>query len=762
MVEKKIAPKKSRIKKNTKLGNSWEPPKYLQSLIASINEGARAAQGGLFLMLFVGLYVLATSVSTTDEDLFLGRSVNISQIGAALPVSVSLAIAPIILVFFHLYTLTRYALLASNLRHFKVHLAPLTPDERENCQHLLSNVEFVVSFIESDQTRIFNSLWRRLSLLLLVILPVTTLLMIQISSLRYQSEIILWVQRMVLSFDLIGLVWFFHLDPWGDKVNPKLQPDSRWALLAARFPMMDWTAVRYWMRLVWFPVLIFAFDLAYLTNAPADADAGSVRFETSFGRKLEFLEVGAGPIPWALLPEWVNPDFQSIGRVGRAKYITGWALIIASQPLDHFLCPWLNWGCRYLRVERQTLIGKAWDPSEIIEFRKGKTEYFKSEIGVDGVKLRSRNFRFAALKEIRLYAADLFETDLRKADLSNAHLQNANLMFSQFQGANLINAQLQGAKLGFAKSQGANMRLAQLQGAVLFGAKLQNANLFKANMRGTNLGLTSFFNADLSIAQLQGADLSLSQLQGVNLSDAHLQGADFLRAQLQGANLSGANLQGANLTQAGLEGADLSDAGLQGVNFSGAKLLGTILVNAETWRAGWKNSVDEPLILYPGGEIKNKKMNSAEILRVRDEALQGLSEEARSKVKEQFRYLSEEGDLKDDKFYQALKKAQNKNGDSSSEQRSEILSGIACGDGVYTGLFFSMEDVASGLIKLHGISKDISKVEAEEEDGLQVYFSASHFAKTILSLHERGQCPAWELFPRGSQKLLGEWAMAEK
>jgi hypothetical protein len=76
---------------------AFEPPKYIASLIAAVNDGAESAQAGAFLFLLVGLYLLATAFSASDEDFLLGRAVTISQIGASLPVSFSFAIAPMVL-----------------------------------------------------------------------------------------------------------------------------------------------------------------------------------------------------------------------------------------------------------------------------------------------------------------------------------------------------------------------------------------------------------------------------------------------------------------------------------------------------------------------------------------------------------------------------------------------------------------------------------------------------------------------------------------
>jgi hypothetical protein len=40
-----------------KITEAFEPPKYLASLIAAVNDGAKSAQAGAFLFLLVGLTV---------------------------------------------------------------------------------------------------------------------------------------------------------------------------------------------------------------------------------------------------------------------------------------------------------------------------------------------------------------------------------------------------------------------------------------------------------------------------------------------------------------------------------------------------------------------------------------------------------------------------------------------------------------------------------------------------------------------------------
>jgi hypothetical protein len=69
--------------------DTFEPPKYITSLIAAINDGAKSAQTGAFAFAAIGLYLLATAFSATDEDLLLDRILAISQLSAQIPATVS-------------------------------------------------------------------------------------------------------------------------------------------------------------------------------------------------------------------------------------------------------------------------------------------------------------------------------------------------------------------------------------------------------------------------------------------------------------------------------------------------------------------------------------------------------------------------------------------------------------------------------------------------------------------------------------------------
>ena len=87
------------------------------------------------------------------------------------------------------------------------------------------------------------------------------------------------------------------------------------------------------------------------------------------------------------------------------------------------LCPGLNWGCRFLRVDHRTLVDKVRDEKALGVLRmnisntapegdaeqKAKAEQAKAIAAIEGVFLRNRSLRFAVMAESRLYVADLIQ-----------------------------------------------------------------------------------------------------------------------------------------------------------------------------------------------------------------------------------------------------------------------------------------------------------------------------------------------------------------
>jgi len=370
----------------------------------------------------------------------------------------------------------------------------------------LANVEFLVALTAPRRSSLYSRFWLWLFRGIVAVFPVAVLLLVQVNALRYQSELVMWVQRGTLALDLAALMWFFRRN---------LLDGSEWP--------------------VW-PAVVLALNLFLLNNVPPDADVNLVRYSSDF------------------------------------KHFP-----ILSNPLDTLLCPRLNWGCRYLRVDRRTLVDHVWDSKAMADLhalRDDRTmQLAKALAGIDGLVLRDRSFRFAVLDRSRLYAGALDGVDLRGASLLSADLSGADLHSAKLQGAVLNYAELEGAHLDFAELQDANLNHADFQDATLFDAHLQGAHLNNAELQG----------ADLSAADLQSADLIDAHLQGADLTYAHLEGADLTGAILQGAGLTHARLQGADLTNANLEGADLTEADLRGANLTIADLRGANLRSARLW-----------------------------------------------------------------------------------------------------------------------------------------------------------------------------------
>jgi hypothetical protein len=385
----------------------------------------------------------------------------ISQIGASLPVSFSFAIAPLVFVFLHVYTLLRHDMLAANVRQFLRELrdsVPLEPD-RERLRQLLANVEFVAALTTPRGSTLYSRFWASLCFGIVALFPVAVLLLVQINALRYQSDMIVWVQRAWLALDLAVLTWFFVPDPFYDGETKEV-PVRRRAIRGG--------------LLFGVPALVLLLNFAWISPVSPKADPALVRYE----RWSEHWKEHSGP------------SFADVVR----------------QPLDMLACRGLNWGCRYLRVDHRTLVDHVWDTKGLAGLRAPRTKLAKAPVWIDGVVLRYRSLHFALLDPSRLYAADFTSADLRGASLVESNLSGATLFHTKMAGTNLRDAQLEGADLSFAHLEGADLSLAHMEGADLSLAHLEGADLSYAHLEG----------ADLSDAKLRGANLRKAKLWRVH------------------------------------------------------------------------------------------------------------------------------------------------------------------------------------------------------------------------------------------------------
>jgi hypothetical protein len=191
---------------------AFEPPKYITSLIAAINDGAKSAQLGALAFTAIGLFLLATAFSATDEDLLLNRALTISQLGStAVPVVFAFGLAPAVFVAVHFYTLIRYDMLAGNIQRFNRDLAAMVPidADRDRCRQLLANVEFVNALAMPKGARTSSWMFDWTVRALLAVFPLVVLLFVQLQSLRLQSAWVSGTHHVCIFADLVLLVWFF-------------------------------------------------------------------------------------------------------------------------------------------------------------------------------------------------------------------------------------------------------------------------------------------------------------------------------------------------------------------------------------------------------------------------------------------------------------------------------------------------------------------------------------------------------------------------
>jgi Pentapeptide repeats (8 copies) len=412
---------------------TFEPPKYLTSLIAAVNEAAKSAQTGALAFTVVGLYLFATAFSTTDEDLLLEHTMPVSQIGVQVPVVFSFAIAPTVFLFLHIYTLIRFDMLAANLCQFRSDLHLLLPHEadRERCRQLAANIEFVQARIAPASSALHSRLYGLMAWLILTGLPVLTLIVVQISSLRYQSNAVTETQRVCLGLDLILLIWFFYRQRRREKLGGNSQAFGRARVFRLCLPA----------------AIVLVVDLLYL-NVP-------------------------------------RPDAQTVLHLTDPFWAEAY-----KQPLDLVLCPSFRWDCRYLTLDHRTLVAHVWKAEVIGDLRAGQQEDIKKSLAaIEGVFLGGRKLRFANFDESRLYAVDLREADLTHASLVAAQLQGANMGGAYLIGAYLERANLTGADLGEADLFQATPTDADLSEVSLYNTDLSGADLLPPRL-GAKITIT--------------------------------------------------------------------------------------------------------------------------------------------------------------------------------------------------------------------------------------------------------------------------------
>ncbi|AET95070.1 hypothetical protein BYI23_D015600 (plasmid) [Burkholderia sp. YI23] len=565
-------------------------------------------------------YILVIVFGTTDLDLLIGKGVKLPVVDVEVPIVGFYASAPLLVVLVHFNLLLQLQLLSRKLYVFDAEVSGLRAEPIRSV--LLSRPSNPASDDriiagERDLLHIFPYTYYLVGLtgplvrrclgavvgITVLLLPLMTLLLLQLRFLAYQEPAITWAQRVGVWADVAMVIALWPIimdrnDNWLDylhELRNKVRQQRRMAVL--------------WVML-WIAVLVMLFTGRGVIFLAAIAFATAVSVFAVFAAVASLVRrwlsrrmpSGRARRRGALVRVQGMPAFLLVIAVGVTMPL---ALVAKGESLETSLIgetfisresPF-----RFLALNGEVLLAKPASPEIVAQLREDKVKEALTK--VERIKLERRGLRSAQLNLTILSRADLMEAHLEGTNLRGAHMEGADLTRAHLEGAHLDSAHLEGANLDSAHLEGAVLSSAHLEGASLNSAHLEGAHLeYSAHLEGADLEFAHLEGADLDSAHLEGADLNSANLEGAYLNSAHLEGANLDSAHLEGAHLhSSAHLEGAYLGQAHLEGADFERAHLEGVNlefahlegadFEYAHLEGADLRAAKLYAASLANSV---------------------------------------------------------------------------------------------------------------------------------------------------------------------------
>lgn len=567
----------------------------LNGLIETVNDTARTARTTMSWFLVAAFYLLWVLISSTDENLFLNEQLILGQLNIGFSLKNSYIIGPLILFFLHTYFLFILQELRLRTSKFESELKEKYPQNTDNITRQILRDRISASIFVQSIQKSSNRLPRLLAFLVVVAIPLGMLSAIDLSFVRYQSDVVTRIHGALFLTDLALVVWLgINRERW-----PNLYKSMKDTLIRLRTCIVN--LFRKLFRrteeqppetyghtetpipcttLLFIGASCFMVSIALFATHPPEFDHATAEEDQNR--------------IWREHPDderaWIPHE---TGDVSRLRKIWDGILDVVFEGRNFLdAVPCKSWGiaCRYLDISTRELVRMSNK-----ELTARVSWEFGDEDGIDQfhedvVDLNSRKFLFAKLTSTWIQGGNFIEADLRGADLQGAHLEGTKFVRAKLQGANLTGTRLWNADLAGASAPSTNLRRAILQNTTLSAAQLQGADLTSADLRGANIVSARLQGADLTRADLREAVLRRTWLQGADLFAAKLQNSNLEKTQLQGARLSGALLQGARLFETNLQGANLEGARLQGANLKGARLQGADLTRAQLQGADFANA----------------------------------------------------------------------------------------------------------------------------------------------------------------------------
>jgi uncharacterized protein YjbI with pentapeptide repeats len=509
----------------------------------------------------VCFYVLVIVFGTTDLDLLIGKGVKLPIVDVEVPIVGFYLSAPMLIVLVHFNLLLQlqifsrklYALDDRLLQSKDKRTTPSLLKQRRSYERLeTSEIDnrdllhiFPCTFYLIGHTQ--GLILRCLSVVVgttLVVLPLATLLALQLRFLAYQSPTMTWIQRLAVWFDVavIGALWpvimtryekpSIYLSSIAEALRLEWKKTVCWLPICASFLIALFTENGH--------VFVYAMPIGVVASLCCSAYVGAIaaRRTSRPGQSSSFNHSDAtipGPVKGMsafllgttlgfVLPLAFVTDGESLETSFIGKTALGSAL-----------------GFRSLNLREEPLFARPVTP-EILSTLRGYDlgERMKSVAKVHRINLAHRSLRHANFSNAVLSGADFQFADLERADFFGAHIEGAQFNFARLERASLQSSNAEGADFSYAHLRGASLNWSSLELSQFSHAEMEAADLYSAKLTGADMEYAKLSGAYLEGANLKGANLRGTVLTGAFLQDAQLFGASFDQSGTTLINVRGA------------------------------------------------------------------------------------------------------------------------------------------------------------------------------------------------------------------------------
>jgi uncharacterized protein YjbI with pentapeptide repeats len=535
------------------------------ALLSSANNASEKVSGLHIGFMAVCAYNLVVAFSTTDMDLLVGKGIRLPVVDVEVSIVAFYVIVPYVILLMHFNLLLQLQMLSRKLYAYDASVAPSKAISVENdaatvSKNPVSTSKLPASLALADGLNVFpysyylvgwTSQWMHRCLgtvvgITILLLPLFTLLILQLRFLAYQNHWYTWSQRIAVIADVVIVIYLWpkimsREDSWSDYWK-RLKRDI-WICKVPTFICAAlWVAWCY---------RLFARDAAvndqlvlFFKNHEGLAKLvrGYVSETPDVPLLFTFFLVVISLLGIIVFFEWRNRYCKCNEIQGILPYLLvimiGILMPLALVAKGEGFEKW--WGetnfsesprvirFRTLNLTGQVIFTKSVPPETVENLRRGGINTKQALSKVAPIDLKSRGLRGAKLTNSVLTKADLANANLTGADLYAAHLEYANLDGSILEGV--------------------SGEQAYLDGAIFSKAKLKDACFYQADLQGAFLKESEANSADFDSANLMGTDLTESVLTDANFRSAKLQGANFFHAKLVNANFKLANLHATDVT----------------------------------------------------------------------------------------------------------------------------------------------------------------------------------------------------------------------